>query len=267
MTENNLEICTTVYNLYKSYAHCNDSRDLKRHLIQIQQDLLEKGEINYRCIERFKFAYPRIKDRFFYEKILKLGQALKNEKPYFLDIGCCTGTDLRQLFIDGYPKECLIGLEMQQCYIDCGYSLFRDNTHTCPIRFLTENLFDIDDQHPLYKKVKIIHAGSVFHLFNSSEDIEKCIYQTTELLQPGGLLVGGHVCADRSVRYYRQSTNSVKYLSGIDDFKQLLSKQRFTDIQIETHPRLGEEENEQSDFTAFFVSFSAVYNPHSLLKK
>lgn len=163
------------------------------------------------------------------------------------------GTDLRKLLLDGYPRDFLIGMDIEQHYIDCGYLLFKDNPETCPIQFI------VDEEWEPVEKMTIVHAGSVLHLFPNMEGIRQFLKKMTRMLKKGGVLVGGHVCADRPVEFFRESTQKVKYYMGLDEFKQLLILEGYTDIEIETTSRVGENE----DFTAFWVSFYAVYNPQS----
>ncbi|KAI8380583.1 S-adenosyl-L-methionine-dependent methyltransferase [Choanephora cucurbitarum] len=261
MTSELPNISEEQFQLYRNYANFRDVGDLQRHLIAIQEQLLKEGEINYKCIERYKFACTRLYERFFYKNIVSLGKELleKGEAPYFLDVGCCTGTDLRKLLIDGYPSNFLMGMDIQQSYIECGYKLFRDSPKTCPIQFIVNDLFSIDESYSLCHTISIVHAGSVFHLFQDYETIARFLEKIVLLLKPNGVLAGGHVCTEESVEYYRESKQLYKYYMGINDFRELLQSKGFVDIQLETQPRLDEEDH----FTAFWISFYAVFQPKS----
>ncbi|KAI9487761.1 MAG: S-adenosyl-L-methionine-dependent methyltransferase [Benjaminiella poitrasii] len=265
MAANSSIISRETFQLYKNYSGIDNYHDLETHLNKIKKKLEvvneHEGKTNYRCIQRYKFACPRMYHRFFYKELIELGGKL--EAPYLLDVGCCTGTDIRKLLLDGYPKQYLIGMDIEQCYIDSGYALFKDNPTTCPIRFFVDDIFTFDKTHFLCGTIAIVHAGSVFHLLDSNEKSKQFLQHITWLLRPGGILVGGHVCADQSIQYLRQSTNSLKYYMGIEQFEHMLSQEGFTNIRIETQPRLGEEENDLHDFTAFWISFYGEYRPSS----
>ncbi|KAL9539264.1 hypothetical protein MBANPS3_010366 [Mucor bainieri] len=252
MTEDSASFSKETIQFYKEYTGSDDVQELENRLAAIQQKLAK----------RYKFAFSRIYERFFYKDLIKLGQTLEqqHQKPYFLDIGCCTGTDLRKMMLDGYPKDYLIGMDIEQCYIDCGYELFKDDPDTCPIRFIIDDLFTFEKTHALCNTISIVHAGSVLHLFDLDQ-IVQFIHRATWLLKPGGILAGGHVCADRSTQYFRHTTKSSKYYMAIDEFKQILITEGFTDIRLETQPRMKEDDDEERDFTAFWASFYAVYNP------
>lgn len=163
---------------------------------------------------------------------------------------------MRKLLLDGYPKDYLIGLDIEQSYIDCGYALFKDSPETCPIEFIVGDL--LSSTCVLTQKMAVIHAGSVFHLFIDIHLMRQFLQKLTGFLNPGGLLVGGHVCAEKSTQYFRESTNSMKFYLGIHEFEKLLISEGFTNIELETKPRIGRE---HEDFTAFWVSFCAVYQP------
>ncbi|KAI8883215.1 hypothetical protein K501DRAFT_249906 [Backusella circina FSU 941] len=262
--------------LYKDYAGIASAKDLTAHLQHCQDSLLHKGKVTYRCIEHFKFAFSRIYYRFFYKDIIEFGKKLQheNQEPYFLDIGCCTGTDLRQLLLDGYPKSYLIGTDVDQAYIDCGYTLFRDSKETCPIQFIVGNIFSdaflptsslsvVDTPLSIYKdKIAVVHAGSVFHLFDGEETSLAFLKRIVMLLKPNGMLVGGHVISDKNVVFYRPSTKSDKFLMGRDTFYNMLESQGFKDIKMEATPKQYEgRDYEQYGFKAFWLAFSAVYKP------
>ncbi|KAG2206523.1 hypothetical protein INT47_008540 [Mucor saturninus] len=235
--------------LYQDYVGIKDPQELRLHLKHIQDRLAKEGKIFYRCIQRYEFAFSRIYHRFFYQRILDLGRTIK--EPYFLDIGCCTGTDLRKLLLDGYPANFLVGLDIEPTYIDCGYALFRDKDH-CPIQFI------VGDVSLLTTQMSMIHAGSVFHLFSDIHMVRDFLRKLTRVLKPGGIMAGCHVCAESSTQYFRASSQSMKFYIGIHDFQDLLVSQGFTAIELETRPRISQD---KETFTAFWVSFYAVYQP------
>jgi trans-aconitate methyltransferase len=158
--------------------------------------------------------------------------------------------------LDGYPSEYLMGMDIEQSYIDCGYMLFKDSPETCPIQFIV----DTTDNWQPEEKMFVVHAGSVFHLFMDGDTTRAFIKRIVKMLRPGGILVGGHVCTDQSMQYYRPSTKSLKFYMGLEDFKEMLISEGFSDIEIETMSRLGDEEE---DFKAFWISFYAAYHPIS----
>ncbi|CAO3690035.1 unnamed protein product [Rhizopus stolonifer] len=238
--------------LYHTYCGIEDIKTLEQHLIDIQKDLsLVK---NYRCIQEYKFAFSRIYYRFFYQQIIDYGLELvkQGQEPYFLDIGCCTGTDLRKMYVDGYPKSYLIGVDMEADYIECGYKLFKDK-ETCPIKFTVADLFR-DDLSEYAEKISIVHTGSVFHLFDSENKHIEFIRKIKRLLKKDGLFVGGHVIADRPVKYYRNSDRIQKYYMGADRFQEILENEGFQKIKLKKTRKIEEDDDDQSPLL-YWVSF------------
>jgi hypothetical protein len=153
-------------------------------------------------------------------------------------------------------------MDIEQSYINCGYELFQDDPAICAIQFLVDDIFTINKTNALCKTIEILHTGSVFHLFSDHQMIRQFLHRITWLLKPNGLLLGGHVCADQSIECFRQSTSRLKFYMGIDEFKNILNQEGFTDIKIETDPRPLDQEEENPDFITFWISFSAVYRPN-----
>ncbi|KAI8344608.1 S-adenosyl-L-methionine-dependent methyltransferase [Chlamydoabsidia padenii] len=253
--------------LYSSYAGILTLEELLTHLQNIQQKL-KKTDTSYRCIDHYKFATSRMNRRFFYSNILEFGKRWQD--PFLIDIGCCTGTDLRQLYLDGYPKDYLIGLDTSSHYIDCGYDLFKDRSR-CPLTFLVGDVFtdDNNDGIQAYEgRAAIVMTGSVIHLFQEQDQVIQFVTRMTRLLRPGGLFVGAHVAmlnsgtVDRQQEDDRQWTR--KFYLGQHEFESILTRYGFVDIQMETEPRIPFFDQEQclpvSSNQLFWLSFSATYS-------
>jgi len=89
------------------------------------------------------------------------------------------GTELRKLVLDGYPSDPsspnLIGFDLHQDYIDCGFNLFQDGPTSdkpAPITFYEGDIFDKGSS--LVKvtgKVNYIFIADVFHLFDKASQL------------------------------------------------------------------------------------------------
>ena len=118
------------------------------------------------------------------------------------------GTDVRKLVLDGYPGQNVIGCDLRKTFIDAGFKLFRDE-ETCPIKFITGDIFELPLQHAapspviplrgvsglddLKGRLSHIYAGALFHLFN--EDTQYAIAVRLALLLKdgsGGIIFGRH---------------------------------------------------------------------------
>lgn len=197
------------------------------------------------------------------------------------------GTDLRQLYLDAYPKEYLVGLDSSSHYIECGFELFKDRRH-CPITFLVGDVFtetgDNGDDGGVKSydgRAAVVMAGSVIHLFQDLAQVDRFIARMAKLLRPGGLFVGAHVamlhsgCVDRlqlnqdgddDDQQEQQQQWTTKFYLGQHEFKSLLAQHGFGDIQMETELRIPLLDQEQylppsSTNQLFWLSFSAIYSP------
>ncbi|KAG1177670.1 hypothetical protein G6F70_001384 [Rhizopus microsporus] len=244
--------------LYHTYCGMNDRQELERHLMSIKKQLFAVSK--YKCIQKYKFAFSRVYYRFFYNRILKYGQELvrMGQEPFLLDIGCCTGTDLRKLYIDGYPKSYLIGVDVDPAYIQCGFQLFKD-MDTCPIKFIVADLFT-DELCEYTKKIFVAHAGSIFHLFTSMEMNQEFVRRIKRLIKPGGILAGGHVISNRSGMYYRPSDKTFKFYISIEDFKAILEFEGFKEIEFELTEKADDERVNMDgiESTLYWISFMAI---------
>jgi hypothetical protein len=132
--------------------------------------------------------------------VLEAGKAPDSD-TIFLDLGCCSrsqtvlannnishskqivGTDVRKLVYDGYPSSRVLGCDLRQSFINEGYELYGDR-ETCPIRFFTDDIFELPLRPvtdgevqitPLSKVTRLEHlrgrlshlyTGALFHLFD-----------------------------------------------------------------------------------------------------
>lgn len=112
----------------------------------------------------------------------------------FLDLGCCLGTEIRQLIADGAPSERLFGTDLRPEFWELGYTLFRDKDRL-KASFVTGDVFDpTSDLGKLDGTVDILHAGLFFHLFSFDQQIEVG-KRTLKLMKSveGSFLVGWQV--------------------------------------------------------------------------
>ncbi|KAK4705933.1 hypothetical protein P7C70_g256, partial [Phenoliferia sp. Uapishka_3] len=129
------------------------------------------------------------------------------------------GTDLRKVARDGYPVDALVGLEVEENFINLGYLLFRD-TRTSPFtpRQLLHNIFSAPRSEPadcqehsatrfpdasnlaslgqLGRSARAIHAASLFHLFD--RDTQKYLARRIAgllVLREGSTIFGSQYAA------------------------------------------------------------------------
>lgn len=199
---------------------------------------------------------------------------IEKDFPFFFSY-LNSGTDIRQLILDGYPQTSVVGVDLYPQFINIGYELFRDKD-TLQVKFLTGNIFDehflstssdsqtATDTSSLneYKhQVQYLNAGSVLHLFNSDQ-IRQFIGRAALLMKPGGLFFGAHVGGNRTAQYERVLGGDIKHFEGADDLKVVLEDAGFEQVDIRATRRL-DESRETDGFVALWLTFSAVYSPNS----
>lgn len=153
-------------------------------------------------------------------------------------------------------------MDILQKYIDIGYHQFKDSPSTCPIQFIIQDIFKINSNYFLANTISIIHAGSVFHLFKDDEMVLLFLKKASLLLKPGGVLVGGHVSSDKTIKFHRKSTNTMKYFMDAEKFTFLLTQSGYSQIKLETVPKVESSRDAcLEDNNLYWMSFYAVYTP------
>ncbi|KFY60093.1 hypothetical protein V497_03867 [Pseudogymnoascus sp. VKM F-4516 (FW-969)] len=142
----------------------------------------------YPCIGMFRFVNVTLLKSPHYPTILS---RLKNDNHIFLDLGCCFGSEIRQLTADGAPSENLYGSDLRPEFWELGFDLFRDRERL-KSSFLVGDVFDASSElGKLDGKVDILHAASFFHLFTYEQQLEVG-KRIVKLLRPveGSLVLG-----------------------------------------------------------------------------
>jgi len=172
----------------------------------IQQKVIEIGRnalaiYAYRCISQGRFAVSRMNLNFGYQKYLKNSQ-LSHLK--IIDIGCCFGTDIRQLLLDGASISNITALDQYGDFWKLGLDLFDDQRYDSDLFkaniFIEASLLSDD----FYSKLgsflghdpkgyyDVVYMGSVLHLL-SYQEIERFIEAACSLLKSGGVYFGQNV--------------------------------------------------------------------------
>jgi SAM-dependent methyltransferase len=120
---------------------------------------------------------PRIRGHFFY------ATALSRTGPY-LDYGCGTGDNIRQLLRDGFPRAQITGFDLTWESIDLGFDLYRD-------RDALLDLFVVNPTLP-FREVTFdtCYSGSVIHVIADDAELDEYLANAWKVLRPGGVLFG-----------------------------------------------------------------------------
>ncbi|KAK0648680.1 methyltransferase domain-containing protein [Cercophora newfieldiana] len=138
---------------------------------KVVMDLREKAwdTFPYPCVSHLDFLDFQISHRnLLYPRLV---EQLKSGSK-MLDIACCMGHDIRKLVFDGVPGENLVGIELQQGFLDLGFELFRDKDHL-KAKFLQGSVTEdggLWDE--LYGKFDIVHLGMFLHMWTYEEQID-----------------------------------------------------------------------------------------------
>ena len=120
---------------------------------------------------------PRIRSHFYY------GEALQRTGP-FLDYGCGTGDNIRQLLRNGFPRDRITGFDLSWESIDLGFDLYRD-------RDALRDLFVVQDTLPFgAERFDTIYSGSVIHVIADDVELDEYLTNAYRVLRPGGVLFG-----------------------------------------------------------------------------
>lgn len=200
---------------------------------------------SYRCIHEKRFLEARMTLHPYYQTLIHSSPVADRR---LLDIGCCFGTDLRRLILDGFQSENLLGLDINDTFIRLGLELlFEDGRQEDPLtqRFVTGDILDPEVEEKLTKLkefkekgIDVIYAGSVYHLLNQ-DDTVRLSESMYRLLSPGGSCFGRTVGipGDRpdGIIMDRSTSNGkdLRYLHSAESLRRQLSTIGFVNIRID----------------------------------
>ena len=180
----------------------------------------------YRCIREYRFSYPRIMRHPRYSALIQ--QHPSPATLRLLDIGSCMGSDLRQALLHRISPLNILGLELEQDFIDTGLDvLFQDRALLPPTTFIAHNILQPNPtSHPTLKAfldaqpLDLIYCGSVYHLLQEA-DTHTLTRHVYSLLPPGGVFFGRTVGSSHA-----SEPNAAAAWNGVGRF--LHSKATFT---------------------------------------
>ncbi|KLO18497.1 hypothetical protein SCHPADRAFT_120106 [Schizopora paradoxa] len=94
----------------------------------------------YPCIRRYHFINLMMMQNPIYPVVLEEG---RKGDAWFLDIGCCMGTDVRKLVLDGYPAANVAGCDLRSTFMDMGKNELFGDAGSCEITFFIADIFDL----------------------------------------------------------------------------------------------------------------------------
>jgi len=120
---------------------------------------------------------PRIRTHFFYNSVLQ------RIAPY-LDYGCGTGDNIRQLIRDGFPRESITGFDLTWESVDLGFDLYLDRNKLIDL-FVVNNTFPFRAE-----QFDTVYSGSVVHVISDDKELEEYLANAWNVLRYGGIFFG-----------------------------------------------------------------------------
>ncbi|KAG2036752.1 hypothetical protein BDR03DRAFT_1000264 [Suillus americanus] len=201
---------------YKELTGIEDDAALKQHILDIQAKAYKVAP--YGCIYLFTFTRCKLSGLPGYQQVVRIGREWKN--PIFLDVGCCFGSDIREVMLDGFPADRVIGTDLRQELWDLGHELFKSTPETFPAHFVggdafnpeilavappaakqtveasSPNLSNLTSLNPLRGCVSAIHTTAFFHLFKEDKQLHMARALAGMLsAEPGSIILGVHTGA------------------------------------------------------------------------
>ncbi|KAG1808902.1 uncharacterized protein BJ212DRAFT_1467045 [Suillus subaureus] len=175
------------------------------------------------CIRESIFAEPRIDHHFQHQEV----QETRRSRPYrmtLVDLGCCMGTDLRKLVVDGFPVLDIMGLDIENRFFDIGRLMYNEGD-TPSIKFKQTDALDplfCERNARLESKFDFVHSANVLHLFQTEGQLA-FIRSMAFLVKPGGLMWGrqvGLANGPDGAKYKHEEGKGTRFTAG--EFKELI---------------------------------------------
>ncbi len=158
-------------------------------------DILASTGVNYppgyceMLISKYKkqgLLYPHIFMRVGKPNIRKHGryQEILEKRGSLLDYGCGTGDDIRTLVHDGYPREKIVGYDVNWSSINLGFDLYMDQDKWTE-RFVVSKKFPFQPS-----TFDIVYSGSVLHVLGTKRAIKIYVSNAYSVLKPTGTFFG-----------------------------------------------------------------------------
>ncbi|THV02798.1 hypothetical protein K435DRAFT_652479 [Dendrothele bispora CBS 962.96] len=223
----------------KTQVGIEDSGALTRHVASVASRAMKIYPYTCLLLNFLKFKLPSLPA---YRRLLEMPSATR-ARVIFLDLGSCLGQDVRKAVADGFSPLNIVATDIRPEFWNLGHELFRSTPATFPAAFVPGNLFDpsflpdkvlypasrihqtslhtLKSLAPLQRHVSVIHASSLFHLFDAPQQRLLARKLVTLLsLTAGSVIFGmqqgnyveGEVVNPRQERVYLHSPDSWKEL-------------------------------------------------------
>lgn len=194
----------------------------------------------YRCVQTYSYLTTRMMKNPFYSSVVK-----DINTKFILDVGCCVGSDMRRLILDGAQSDYMLGVDLEGDFFKIGFEIFQDQSKLPKNIFLQADIFEENfiekiqgemkmrklHNNRIFQGFDLIQLGAVIHLL-TEEKIEfllKLIYE--RLLKEGGSLVGQTIGTIATNGGGVGDLN--KFLHSKDSLTSVMSRVGFVNISIQ----------------------------------
>lgn len=158
-------------------------------------DILASNGVNYppeycemliRKYKKHDLLYPHILMRVGKPNIRKHSRYsdILQKKVSLLDYGCGTGDDIRALVHDGYPREKIVGYDVNWSSINLGFDLYLD-------RDMWTDRFVVSKKFPFQPSTfDVVYSGSVLHVLGIKREVKIYVSNAYSVLKSTGVFFG-----------------------------------------------------------------------------
>ncbi|KAJ3092595.1 hypothetical protein HK102_005364 [Quaeritorhiza haematococci] len=225
------------------YTGVSDSAKLTQHVLDVRERSKKQHHV-YKCIEQFMFLEPRLPNHEVYGELIAAltKKAPSTKAASFLDVGCCFGTDVRRLIMDGADPSSLMGLDLHDGYWELGLDLYMDRDRPdAPIRKVHTAFGDfaigmggpgsLDLRHMSNSK-DFICANAVLHVL-SAEQTENMLRNVFNVLAPGGVFFGWTVGSLHPQDWAPTPRGeAIRFLHSVQSLTELMKKIGFVEVVV-----------------------------------
>jgi len=177
---------------------------------------------------------PRINTHFGYPRILE-------QEGRFLDYGCGTGDNIRQLIRDGYRRDNIRAFDINRASIDLGFDLYRDRADI-------GDVFVVSEDFPYGEAgFDTVYSASVFHVIPGDAELREYLHNAYSTLDTGGVFFGSTLGVEDGTRpsparwgppRVITKTQLEKCLTGAGFSSPMLVRREHTHHQVNEQERL-----------------------------
>ncbi|GJQ13878.1 hypothetical protein GpartN1_g5669.t1 [Galdieria partita] len=214
------------------FAGCSEEEIIKR--AQRVRDEAIKRDIRYGCISQLYFLETHLHKNPFYKEYLHQYGGLYDKKA--ADIGCCLGTDTRQLLLDGLECRNLVAFDVSESFISLGFQLFEDSDSQLALRFFAKSVLDTDLAAFIEEKyglgpLDFALVNSVLHSFD--ESLAKiAVRNIASLLKSKGHILGYIPTKVDSPVQLPAGSDAYRFYHTESSLQKLLEENGFESIKV-----------------------------------